>query len=83
MCSFHSFCGTDLNFGTKNNERMKESTLKSVCFFAFRPSLVLLVNMANSECSVQLSSVPCIDISTAQHNKPQLSIYRCHVLTLL
>ena len=32
---FHSFCATDLNFGTKNNGRMKESTLKTLIFENF------------------------------------------------
>ena len=31
-CFFHSFCATDLNFDTKNNGRMKESTLKTLIF---------------------------------------------------
>ena len=31
-CFFHSFCATDLNFGTQNNGGMKYSTLKTVIF---------------------------------------------------
>ena len=32
VCFFHSFCATDLNFGTKNNGRMKYSILKTLLF---------------------------------------------------
>ena len=32
---FHSFCATDLNFGTKNNGRMKYSTLKTLIFASY------------------------------------------------
>ena len=35
LCFFHSFCATDLNFGTKSNERMKKSTLKSLIFASY------------------------------------------------
>ena len=31
-CFFHSFCATDLNYGTKNNGRMAYSTLKTLIF---------------------------------------------------
>ena len=34
-CFFHSFCATDLNFGTKNNGGMKYSTLKTVIFASY------------------------------------------------
>ena len=34
-CFFHSFCASDLNFGTKNNGGMKYSTLKSVIFASY------------------------------------------------
>ena len=41
-CFFHSFCATDLKFGTKNNGRMKQSILKTLIFasyWGFVPSL--------------------------------------------
>ena len=34
-CFFHSICATDLNFGTKNIERTKLSTLKTLIFSNF------------------------------------------------
>ena len=34
-CFFHSICDTDLNFGTKNIERTKLSTLKTLIFANF------------------------------------------------
>ena len=34
-CFFHSFCATDLNFGTNNNGGMKYSTLKTVFFASY------------------------------------------------
>ena len=34
-CFFHSICATDLNFGTKNIERTKLSTLKTLIFANF------------------------------------------------
>ena len=34
-CFFYSFCATDLIFGTKNNEGMKYSTLKTVIFASY------------------------------------------------
>ena len=34
-CFFHSFCATNLNFGTKNNGRMKSSILKTLIFYVF------------------------------------------------
>ena len=34
-CFFHSVCATDLNFGTKNIERTKLSTLKTLIFANF------------------------------------------------
>ena len=37
-CFFHSFCATDLNFGTKNNGGMKYSTLKTVIFASYSDS---------------------------------------------
>ena len=32
---FHSFCATDLNFGIKNDRRMKYSTLKTLIFASY------------------------------------------------
>ena len=37
---FHSFCATGLNFGTKNNGRMKQSTLKNLIFASYGGSLL-------------------------------------------
>ena len=34
-CFFHSFCATDLNFGIKNNGRMKWSTSKTLIFASY------------------------------------------------
>ena len=34
-CFFHSFCATDFKFGTKNNGRLKLSTLKTLIFENF------------------------------------------------
>ena len=34
-CFFHSLCATDLNFGTKNNGRIKYSTLKTLIFASY------------------------------------------------
>ena len=34
-CFFHSFCATDLNFGTKNNGRIKQSTIKTLIFASY------------------------------------------------
>ena len=34
-CFFHSFCAANLNFGTKNNGRVKSSILKTLIFHVF------------------------------------------------
>ena len=34
-CFFHSFCATDLTFGTKNNGKMKLSTLKTLIIASY------------------------------------------------
>ena len=34
-CFYHSFCATDFKFGTKNNGRLKLSTLKTLIFANF------------------------------------------------
>ena len=40
MIFFHSFSATDLDFGTKINERMKYSTLKTLIFSSYGGSLL-------------------------------------------
>ena len=47
-CFFHSFCATDLNFGTKNNGRMKYSTLKTVIFASYWGSLLVQFSKFNN-----------------------------------
>ena len=43
MFFFHSFCATDFDFGTKNNGRIKQSTLKTLIFSSYGGSLLNFV----------------------------------------
>ena len=46
-CFFHSFCATDLNFDTKNNGRLKLSTLKTLIFTNFDLRFRIEPNLEN------------------------------------
>ena len=60
MGVFHSFCATYLNFGTKNNERIKLSTLKTLIFSNFDLRVRIHLNPQNILIAVFIDLWPCL-----------------------
>ena len=59
-CFFHSFCATNLNFGTKNNGRMKSSILKTLIFYVFDHQFQIKPNRQNIFNAVFIELWPCL-----------------------
>ena len=59
-CFFHSFCATNLNFGTKNNGRMKSSILKTLIFDVFDLQFQIKPNRQNIFKAVFIDLWPCL-----------------------
>ena len=59
-CFFHLFCATDLNFGTKNNGRLKLSTLTTQIFAIFDLQYSIHPNPGNIFMAVFIDLCPCL-----------------------